>query len=264
MTARQVIKAVLIDLSGTLHIESLAVNGAVDALNKLRATGVGIRFVTNTTKESKRVLYERLKSMGFQLQSSEIFTSLNSARMLVEKLCLRPMLLLEDAALEDFQDVSTNDPNAVVVGLAPNKFDHKTMNSAFRLIIDGAELIAIHKGRYYQRMDGPALGPGPFVAALEYATDKTATVVGKPERDFFLNSLHGLSSRPDETIMIGDDARDDIQGAQRAGLMGILVKTGKYREGDELKYQPPPNYVMDDFPAAVQHIISTFNLVSHS
>ena len=30
--------------------------------------------------------------------------------------------------------------------------------------------------------------------------------------------------------MIGDDIESDIGGAQRAGLAGILVRTGKYRE----------------------------------
>lgn len=54
-----------------------------------------------------------------------------------------------------------------------------------RMILDGAPLIAIHKARYYKRKDGLALGPGPFVTGLEYATDCKATVVGKPEKTFF-------------------------------------------------------------------------------
>lgn len=53
------------------------------------------------------------------------------------------------------------------------------------MILDGAPLIAIHKARYYKRKDGLALGPGPFVTGLEYATDCQATVVGKPEKTFF-------------------------------------------------------------------------------
>lgn len=71
-------------------------------------------------------------------------------------------------------------------------------------MLDGADLIAIHKGRYYSRGDGLALGPGPFVSALEYATGKTAKVVGKPEQSFFLSALHGLDCMPQEVVMIGD------------------------------------------------------------
>lgn len=73
-----------------------------------------------------------------------------------------------------------------------------------RLILDGAPLIAIHKARYYKRKDGLALGPGPFVTGLEYATDSKATVVGKPERTFFLEALRGTGCTPEETVMIGD------------------------------------------------------------
>lgn len=54
------------------------------------------------------------------------------------------------------------------------------------MILDGAPLIAIHKARYYKRKDGLALGPGPFVTGLEYATDRKASVVGKPEKTFFM------------------------------------------------------------------------------
>ena len=77
----------------------------------------------------------------------------------------------------------------------------------FRLLLDGAPLIAIHKARYYKRKDGLALGPGPFVTALEYATDSKATVVGKPEKTFFLEALWGAGCEPEEAVMIGDVSR---------------------------------------------------------
>lgn len=76
-----------------------------------------------------------------------------------------------------------------------------------RLLLDGAPLIAIHKARYYKRKDGLALGPGPFVSALEFATDSTATVVGKPEKTFFLEALRGTGYVPEEAVMIGDVSR---------------------------------------------------------
>ncbi len=63
------------------------------------------------------------------------------------------------------------------------------MNEALRLVMNGAELIAIHKGRYLKTKEGLALGPGPYVAALEFATGKTAMVVGKPEAEFFHMAL---------------------------------------------------------------------------
>ncbi|XP_074547284.1 haloacid dehalogenase-like hydrolase domain-containing protein 2 [Halichoeres trimaculatus] len=255
MAGRQAVKAVLIDLSGTLHIENTAIPGAQDALNRLRQTSVALKFVTNTTKESKKNLLERLQRLNFNLQEQEIFTSLSAARNLIEQKQHRPLLLVEDSALEDFAGIDTSDPNAVVIGLAPDHFNYETLNKAFRMILSGAPLIAIHKARYYKRTDGLALGPGPFVKGLEYAADCKATVVGKPENTFFAQALSDLGCRPDEAVMIGDDARDDVGGAQATGMMGILVRTGKYREGDENKINPPPHLTCDSFPDAVEHIL---------
>ncbi|XP_034564965.1 haloacid dehalogenase-like hydrolase domain-containing protein 2 [Notolabrus celidotus] len=255
MASRQAVKAVLIDLSGTLHIENTAVPGAQDALKRLRQTTVALKFVTNTTKESKKNLLERLQRLNFNLQEKEIFTSLSAARSLLEQKQYRPLLMVEDSALEDFNGIDTSEPNSVVVGLAPDHFNYETLNKAFRMILNGAPLIAIHKARYYKRLDGLALGPGPFVMGLEYATGCTATVVGKPENTFFAQALSDLGCSPNEAVMIGDDARDDVGGAQAIGMIGILVRTGKYREGDENTINPPPHLTCDSFPEAVEHIL---------
>ena len=42
----------------------------------------------------------------------------------------------------------------------------------------------------------------------------------------------------------------------QAGISGILVKTGKYRAGDETSIEPSPDFVADNFSQAVDYIIS--------
>lgn len=246
--------AVLIDLSGTLHVEDVCVAGAPAALERLRRNPrYAIRFVTNTTKESVNRLHERLTKLGLEILQSEIFTSLSATKRVIKRDSLRPLLFLEDAALEEFKDVDTREPNAVVIGLAPSKFNFICMNQAFRLLLDGAKLIAIHKGRYYRQKDGLSLGPGPFVEALEYAADVKSEVVGKPVRAFFESALESIdeSLKPEQAVMIGDDARDDALGAINAGMRAILVRTGKYREGDELKIPESSRNCVDSFVEAV-------------
>ncbi|XP_067005109.2 haloacid dehalogenase-like hydrolase domain-containing protein 2 [Anabrus simplex] len=251
------IKAVLIDLSGTLHIDDTAIPGAVDALKRLRKTNIPVKFVTNTTKESRRFLHERLVGLGFEIKPDEIWSSLWAARDLVASRELQPYLMLEDAAMEDFADLGKQEGeheyNSVVIGLAPSMFDYDHLNKAFRLLLRGASLIAIHEARYYKRSDGLALGPGPFVKALEYAADCKSEVVGKPSPNFFKSALGDVD--PKYAIMIGDDVRDDIGGAQKLGMQGILVQTGKYRPGDEDKISPPPCKVCPSFTHAVNMLL---------
>ncbi|XP_076618459.1 haloacid dehalogenase-like hydrolase domain-containing protein 2 [Colletes latitarsis] len=249
------IRMVLIDLSGTLHIDNTVIPGAVEALNRLRNANIPLKFVTNTTKESKNVLHNRLTKLGFEIKKEEIFSSLAAAKRLIASRKLNPMLLIEPAANEDFEGLvkSNEKANAVVVGLAPNKFHYDVLNEAFRLLLDGAPLIAIHKGRYYERPDGLALGPGAFIAGLEYSANVKAEVVGKPTAEFFRAALEDIL--PEDAVMIGDDVRDDIAGAQAVGIKGVLVQTGKYRKGDENTITPSPTKVCNSFVEAVEHIL---------
>ncbi|CAG9763167.1 unnamed protein product [Ceutorhynchus assimilis] len=251
------IKAVLIDLSGTLHIENHAIPGAVEALKRLMKQNLKIKFVTNTTKESKNTLHKRLLSLGFDVDKNDILSSLGACRNLIEKNKLKPMLMVAPEALEDFQGLACQPhetPDSVVIGLAPTEFHYDRLNEAFRYLQNGAQLIAIHAGKYYKAPDGLSLGPGCFVKGLEYAAQCSATLVGKPNKLFFQAALDDIS--PSQAVMIGDDVTDDVKGAIEAGLKGYLVKTGKYRAGDENLISPiKPTGVYPSFVEAVDDII---------
>ena len=91
-------------------------------------------------------------------------------------------------------------------------FTYTRLNEAFRQLLEGAELIALEKDRYWMGNDGMMLSAGPFVAALEYASGKKAVVMGKPSRDFFMRALASMNARPDHSVMIGDDVVTDIGG----------------------------------------------------
>jgi HAD superfamily hydrolase (TIGR01458 family) len=140
-------------------------------------------------------------------------------------------LLMDEAVKEDF-DVLSEDPvrpDAVIVGDLGERFDYAILNRALRQLVAGAELIALQKNRYWQRADGLALDVGPFVAALEYATDRQAYVCGKPAADFFDAVLADLDVAPGDAAIVGDDVETDVGGGLAAGLGGVLVRTGKYR-----------------------------------
>uniref|UniRef100_F6YYU4 Haloacid dehalogenase-like hydrolase domain-containing protein 2 n=1 Tax=Ciona intestinalis TaxID=7719 RepID=F6YYU4_CIOIN len=254
------IKAVLIDLSGTLHVGNNIIPGAQNAVNKLRKSRLKIKFVTNTTKESHQSLHDRLNRLGFEVKKDEIFTSLSSVRTLIDKMKLRPHLMLSESAKRDFFGVETENPNAVVMGLSPDHFNYEEMNKAMKLLQNGAKLIAINKLRYFQRENDIALGTGAFVAALEYATDVKSIVVGKPEKSFFHGAIESLGCRSEECVMIGDDVRDDVGGAIESGMSGLLVKTGKYRSGDEEKINLALEFVVNDVLSAVDLILASIEL----
>jgi HAD superfamily hydrolase (TIGR01458 family) len=133
---------------------------------------------------------------------------------------------------EDFEGLTEAEDSvdAVVMGDLGSAFGFEILNRAFRLVMDGAELIALQKNRFWLTPDGLSLDAGPFVAAVEYATDTEALVVGKPSPSFFELVLEDLGAEPGRAAMVGDDVETDVGGAIHAGLAGVLVRTGKYRE----------------------------------
>lgn len=84
----QPIRALLIDLSGTLHIESTPLPGAIQALERLRASGIPFRFCSNTSKESTSSLCQKLRRIGFdiplEVERKEVWTSVGAVRQLLE------------------------------------------------------------------------------------------------------------------------------------------------------------------------------------
>lgn len=246
--------AVLVDLAGVVHVGSDAVPGAATALARLRAAGLPLRFLTNTTRSPREAIVALLQGLGFDIAADEIQTAARATRQVVDRRGLRPHYLIHpDIAGE--MGPSHSQPNAVVIGDAGAHFTFDGLNTAFRLLMQGMPLIAMARNRYFRETDGLTLDLGAFVAALEYAAGIEAEVIGKPARPFFDGALQELGVEPAAAVLIGDDLRDDIGGAQRAGIAGILVRTGKFRAQDERDEDVRPALVVDDFTAAVDAIL---------
>jgi len=159
--------------------------------------------------------------------------------------------------LPEFEEFSTAEPNAVVLGDAGGALTYDGLNRAFRLLMEGGPLIAMGRNRYFREGGGLSLDAGPFAAALEYAAGIHAEVVGKPAAEFFHAAVRDLGCSPAQVVMIGDDVHDDVCGAIDAGLQGILVRTGKYRPGDEKQLKAPDATTVDDLAAAVEKILAS-------
>lgn len=171
---------------------------------RLRSLPVHIRFVTNTTKESRHSLTHRLtKTIGFQIEQQEIYSSLSAAVDYVKEHKLNPFYLLSKDARKDFPEATSSDHDSVVVGLAPDEFHYENLNRAFNILRSKPRLIAIHEGKYLKREDGLVIGPGFFTKGLEYSAGLQSTVVGKPNQYFFRAAIpEGCEAG--NCVMIGD------------------------------------------------------------
>ena len=140
---------------------------------------------------------------------------------------------------------SDTDAKYIIVGDIGDAWSYQLMNEMFNCLIKGAQLIAIHKNRFWQTEGGLQMDIGGFVDALEYASNSKAKIIGKPSSDFFHIALSTMGLQPDEVAIIGDDIDSDVGGGQQAGLKGILVKTGKYRQAYAKTSSVKPDLVID-------------------
>ena len=159
--------------------------------------------------------------------------------------------------VEDFADLPSDRAEAVVVGDAGEYFTYDLLNRAYRKLTEGAALLALAKNRNFKDSDGElSLDAGPFVAALEFASNRNAVLFGKPSSDFFGAAVEDLGCRASNVVMVGDDAEADVEGAISSGLKGILVRTGKYRPGDESKLGSGSDHVAENLNEAAQWILA--------
>jgi HAD superfamily hydrolase (TIGR01458 family) len=256
------IKGFLIDLDGVLYIEDRVIPGAVETVNWLRQQGYPFRFLTNTTMRSRDSLVRKLQKIGIQAEAGDMFsTAVVAARRLADQGVSRVQLLLTDDAQKDFDgfEITADRPEVVVVGDLGYAFNFEILNSAFLAVKEGARLVALQKGRYWQTRKGLALDAGAFVAALEYATETEAELIGKPNRAYFDTALTDMGIDQSRVAMIGDDIFMDIDGAQALGMPAILVLSGKYAYDAQQPVSIQPDWTLEsiaDLPKLIADISS--------
>jgi HAD superfamily hydrolase (TIGR01458 family) len=248
-------RALLFDMDGVLYNSDTLVPGAPEALGWVREQGIPHLFVTNTTSRGRAALAEKLARFGIFATEDEILTPCVAAREHMAPGGSVALFVPEKTKIE-FAGLPLAPPDAeagarwVVIGDLGERWDFRTLNRAFRLLhsTPEAELVALGMTRFWQAQDGLRLDTAPFVAALECATGKEPVVMGKPAAAFFHAAARKLGVAPEEILMLGDDVRIDVGGAQAAGLRAGLVKTGKFRPGD-LEREVKPDLVLDSVAA---------------
>jgi HAD superfamily hydrolase (TIGR01458 family) len=244
------IEALLLDIDGVLSISWEPIPGAVDAVVRLRADGVPFRLITNTTTKTRHDLAETLRVAGFDVADEEVVTAVvaTAAYLRSERPGAKAFVLSDGDATADLEGVELEaDPasaDVIVLGGASDDFTYGTMNAIFRRLMEGAELVGMHRNLFWKTSGGWELDAGAYLAGLEQAAGVIATICGKPEPAYFRAALEALGVEPTEAAMVGDDVVNDVVGAQALGITGILVRTGKYRPGDETSAGAPPDAVL--------------------
>jgi len=206
-----------------------------------------VRFVTNTTRVPCATIAGWLEGFGIPATGDDVFSPPRAAvSWLAEKGVRRIDLCLPEESFGEFEafEITDRDPEVIVVGDLGPAWTFDIMNRVFRQVLSGVELVALHRNRYWKAGGELIIDAGAFVAAFEYATGRTATLVGKPSRAMFDAAARSMDLGLSEVAMVGDDLQADIAGSQAIGIPGYMVQTGKFRAAEVEASEITPDRVL--------------------
>ena len=234
-------RGILFDLDGVLYNSETPIEGASFTVDWFRRNRIPHLFVTNTTSRGRAELVEKLERFGMHADLDQILTPCIAAAKYLRArphgpaaLFVNPMALGEFEGVECLPEDAQSGAHYIVIGDLGDGWSYGTLNRAFRLLLSNPDsvLIALGMTRYWRAQDGLRLDTAPFVVALEHAAERKALVFGKPAEAFYRAAAERLDLPASKIAMVGDGIETDIDGAQQAGMKGILLRTGKFRPSD--------------------------------
>jgi HAD superfamily hydrolase (TIGR01458 family) len=237
------LRGAIFDVDGVLHVSMAPIPGASELLAELNERQFPYRLLTNTTTASRATLAANLRAIGMPITDDCLITTPVATAAYVRRHFpgIPCYVLVKGDAADDFYAAGVNvvgpdgepDAGVVVIGGAEDEMTYARLDHIYRLLLNGAKLITMHRNISWKTAKGMQLDSGPFVRALELAANVRATVIGKPALPYFRQAIRELDLPASSLTMIGDDARNDLIPARRLGLTTILVRTGKPVGPDE-------------------------------
>ena len=246
-------QAFILDLDGVLFRGDQAIPAAAPTIDALRSAGKQVAFLTNNSARTPEQVAAKLGSLGIRASEEEVVTSAQATADLLKRegpgstvyvigqdgvrtaLAAAGLELIDgDASRSDF----------VVVGW-DGDVTYEALRRATVLVRGGARLVATNADASYPAPGGELWpGAGAILAAVETASGRRATVVGKPNPPLFETAVARLGTR--EALMVGDRLETDIAGAAAAGLDAALVLSGVSEAADLLDHGVLPLAVLPD------------------
>jgi len=272
------VRGLVLDADGVIVLRGEPIPGAPEALARLASAGIPVRVVTNYSSAHRSTLAAGLARPGFNPDPERIITAASAAAAhTATRFARRSLFVIANPdALREFdgqhllsaEEAAEPDARvaAVVVGDGGDDLSYRNLDTAFRLIRDGAAFLAMHRNPWWLTRRGPTLDAGAFVAGLEFALGRRATVLGKPSPVVFRQALAGLAAdlglrrlAPAEAAMVGDDPVADVAAAQRVGLRGVLVLTGKVGADEAAEARARGRRAPDAIAASLAEVVAALD-----
>jgi NagD protein len=248
----------LLDMDGVIYRGKEVIPGAAEFIRVLNQNNLPFMFLTNNSQRTRRDVATRLSRMGIEVDEEHIFTcAMSTAYFLAKQKPNGTAYVIGEGGLltalhSNGYSIVDHDPDYVVVGEG-RTFTMEMMESAVRMIVNGAKLIATNMDPNCPTEKGLRPGCGAIVAMLEKATGINAFSVGKPSPIMLRAARKKIGLSTDETFVIGDTMDTDILGGTQMGYKTVLVLSGGTSTMDLQQYAYRPDLVVDSIADLCNH-----------
>jgi 4-nitrophenyl phosphatase len=247
----------LLDLDGVIWLGEQAIGGSAAAVERLRAAGHTVAFITNNSFATIGDYLEKLTRVGVPATGADLLTSAMAAANLVEPheraLVAGGPGIIEALHARHVTVVDEPPADVVVVGWH-RTFDYAALTRAFLAVHGGARLIGTNDDATYPMPEGLLPGGGSILAAVAYASGVKPTVAGKPYPPMAELARQRFGALLDDAVFAGDRPDTDGRMAAELGVRFALVLTGVTADGATI--DPPPAFVAADLAALVDQLLA--------
>jgi len=219
---------ILIDFDGVIKLGDKPAPDAEKFFDFINENKIPACILSNSTLRTGELINEFFSSHRIKLSIPAI-TAFDATVSFVKKNYKKVQVYCRDYLIHFFEDMIDNEnPEAIVIGDIKDKWNYQIMNDIFMKVFSGADLIAMHKNKYWNPHGELLIDAGAFIKGIEFATSKEAILIGKPSPLYFKSALEKIGANPEkEFIMLGDDLENDVNAAQSISGKGVLIYTGK-------------------------------------
>ncbi|HUF83614.1 MAG TPA: HAD-IIA family hydrolase [Acidimicrobiia bacterium] len=250
---------VLCDLDGVVWLARRPIQGSVRAIERLRASGRRVVFVTNNSMSVVADQEAALAAIGIPANGDVVTSAQAGASLLApgETVLVCGAAGLDEAVAARGATVVRDGPaDAVIVGL-DHDFDYWRLRAASAAIRGGARFIATNDDPSFPTPTGQTPGAGALVAAVATASGVDPVIAGKPYGPMagLVAERCGPDFRAERAVVVGDRPSTDGRFAQSVGCAFALVRTGVTPAGADPEAEIAVALDVADLAAVVEHIL---------
>ena len=244
------IKAVFLDLDGTIYLGDSLIDGALDFLGRLEERGIKRYFLSNNSSKSVEQYVEKLRDLGIDADKDEVLLSTHDLISWLSKKEVTSTFLVGTEGMrsmleEQGIETSSEQPEFVVLGY-DTEISYEKLATASIHLHEGVQLVASHPDMVCPSPRGGLPDTGAYMSLFKATTGMGPVhVCGKPNKGMILHKVEDLGLKPSECCMVGDRLYTDIEMADRAGVYGILVLSGEASVDDVEEGELRPSLVVD-------------------